>query len=239
MDHNQKLSKIKPISTLSLVDKVEIRLQEYLKDNNLLPGDTLPKELEIAESLGVSRTVVREALLRLRTLGLIESRKHRGMILTNPDVLGPFQRMPDPQILSEETLKDIFELRLALEMGMAELLFANKSEQSLNELEKIVIKGEKQGEIVGFEIEHELAFHGQLYKMTGNETLRRFQSLLFPVFKYVHESGIFQKDYSYRHGYVTHRHLLETLRQGDPESFRKDMRDHLEPHFARVFGEDV
>lgn len=82
-----KLEKIEPIDNLSLVDKVEARILAFFKENGLRPGDAIPKELEFAESLGVSRTVVREALLRLRTLGLVESKKHRGMILTQPMLL--------------------------------------------------------------------------------------------------------------------------------------------------------
>lgn len=101
-----------------MVDKVEARILAFFKENGLRPGDAIPKELEFAESLGVSRTVVREALLRLRTLGLVESKKHRGMILTQPDVVGSFERVLDPTILDESTLKNLFELRLILEMGM-------------------------------------------------------------------------------------------------------------------------
>ena len=84
------LKKMKPVDTLSLVDKVELRLLEFFKENNLGPGDSIPKELDFASSLGVSRTVIREALLRLRTLGLVESKKHRGMILKQPDIINNF-----------------------------------------------------------------------------------------------------------------------------------------------------
>ena len=57
----------------SLVDRVEKHIIEYIKENALKAGDALPKELEFAETLGVSRTAIREAMLRLRTLGLVES----------------------------------------------------------------------------------------------------------------------------------------------------------------------
>lgn len=67
------------IDTRSLVDKVESNLVELLKQRKLKVGDSIPKEIELAETLGVSRTVIREALLRLRTMGLIESKKKRGL----------------------------------------------------------------------------------------------------------------------------------------------------------------
>lgn len=77
-----------PGLTASLVDRVENRLVELLRERKLAVGDTIPKEMELAEVLGVSRTVIREALTRLRKMGLIESRKKRGSIITSPDIFG-------------------------------------------------------------------------------------------------------------------------------------------------------
>lgn len=228
-------NKIKPINTLSLVDKVELRLMEFFSENNLQPGDAIPKELEIAESLGVSRTVVREALLRLRTLGLVESKKHRGMILTRPDVLIGFEKVLDPKLLSEETLQDIFELRLILEMGMADLLLARKTQKDINDLERIVRREEKNNnETTKFSLKQEIDFHGKLYQMSGNRTLQRFQNLLLPAFQYIHDHGFFNKDYKYTKKNISHRDLLETIKTGSAETFREAMRQHLEPHYDKV-----
>lgn len=234
MSDKKKFKKIAPLKNLSLVDKVELRLVEFFKENNLVPGDAIPKEMEFAESLGVSRTVVREALLRLRTLGLIESKKHRGMILTQPDFIDNFERVLDPKLLGNETLKNLFELRLMLEMGMADSLFARKTEKDIEELEKIVESGEKEGvDNSIFSLEHEIQFHGKLYQMAGNITLQRFQVLLMPVFEFVHDQqGL---DDKYIPGKViTHRNLLDNIKVGTPETFRTAMRQHLDPHFYRV-----
>lgn len=237
MDDRSRLKhKIKPINTLSLVDKVELSLMEFFSDNELQPGDAIPKELEIAESLGVSRTVVREALLRLRTLGLVESRKHRGMILTRPDVLIGFEKVFNPKLLSDETLKDIFELRLILEMGMADLLFARKTKIDIDDLERIVSREEKNGnDSTKFSLKQEIDFHGKLYQMSGNFTLQRFQNLLLPVFQYIHDHGFFNKDYKYSKKNISHRDLLTTIKNGTSDTFREAMKQHLEPHFNQVF----
>ena len=88
------------VSSDTMADVVESRLRDYFKKKSFKPGDALPKELELAEALGVSRNVVREALSRLRMLGMIESRKKRGMILSSPDILGAFERVLDPMIIT-------------------------------------------------------------------------------------------------------------------------------------------
>lgn len=232
-----KLTKLKPLSTLSLVDKVEIRLSEYIKENNLKVGDSIPKEMEFAEALGVSRTVIREAFLRLRTIGIIESKKHRGMILSQPDFIRNFEKVLESNLLGDKTLKDIFELRLILEMGMADLLFARKTEKDIKELTQIVsIEDENNRDSTIFSLDYEVAFHGKLYQMSGNGTLQRFQDLLLPVFQYVHDNMLPNaEDYDYSdHKFVTHRDLLNHLTNGTPKSFRKAMRRHLEPHFDRI-----
>jgi len=231
----KKLTKIQPLKSLSLVDKVELRLVDYFKENKLVAGDAIPKEMEFAEALGVSRTVVREALLRLRTLGLIESKKHRGMILTQPDFILNFERVVDSNLLSDDTLKDMFELRLILEMGMADLLFARKTDKDLEELDSIVAKQEKEETDTSFfSLENEIAFHGKLYEIAGNSTLQRFQQVLLPVFQYVHKNKLPNKEYNYSQKFVTHRDLLNHLKEGSPTSFREALRQHLEPHFDQI-----
>lgn len=233
------LKKIVPIENLSLVDKVELRLKQYFKDNNLKIGDPIPKELEFASALGVSRTVIREALLRLRTIGVIESKKRSGMVLTQPDIIQNFEKAIEYNLLGEEALVDIFELRLILEMGMADLLFARKTAEDIAVLDKIVSKQEKEEQDTTiFSLEHEIAFHGKLYEMSRNTTLQRFQNLLLPVFEYVHDNmpeGA--KDYKYSKGeFVTHRDLFKILKDGDAATFREAMRNHLEPHFDRILA---
>ena len=233
----KSFKKIIPLKNLSLVDKVELRLIEFFKENNLVPGDSIPKELEFAESLGVSRTVVREALLRLRTLGLVESRKHRGMILTRPDVMSNIERVLDPTLLGNTALRNLFELRLILEMGMADILFARKTQKDINELEEIVL-AEEEADTVGssFRLDKEILFHGKLYDMSNNVTLQRFHVLLLPVFEFVHEQkGGDTAEYKYSGGkFVSHRDLLDNIKVGTPETFRNAMRRHLEPHFDKI-----
>ncbi|MFK5972863.1 MAG: FCD domain-containing protein [Flavobacteriaceae bacterium] len=234
-----RLTKLKPLSNLSLVDKVEIRLTEYFKENNLKIGDSIPKELEFAEALGVSRTVIREAILRLRTIGMIESKKRKGMILSQPDIIQNFEKVLESNLLGDKTLKDIFELRLILEMGMADLLFARKTENDIKELTEIVsIEDKNNRNSAIFSLDDEVAFHGKLYQMSGNGTLQRFQDLLLPVFRYVHDNMLpdaAEYDYS-NHTFITHRDLLNNLISGTPETFRNDMRRHLEPHFDRILN---
>lgn len=224
----------KTIETSSLVDKVEANLVELLQQQKLKVGDSIPKEIELAEALGVSRTVIREALLRLRMMGLIESKKKKGSVITSPDIFGNLSKSMNPHILDPGTLKEVFEIRLVLEIGMADFLFHRITKADIKELKQIVANEPPAAQDHLFNVEHEIAFHGKLYEITGNETMKKFQKMLLPVFDYVHNSGLLKKQTALK-TFVSHKELVEILENGTPEQFRNGMRNHLENHFARIF----
>ena len=234
MDLSLIKTEMKTIDTSSLVDKVENSLVELLLERKLSVGDVIPKEIELAQALGVSRTVIREALTRLKMMGLIEAKKKKGSVITSPDLFGMMSKSMNPYILDQETLKEIFEIRLVLEIGMADLLFHRITSDDIQELKKIVATEPPATQYPLFNIDHEVAFHGKLYEITNNKTLKKFQKMLLPVFDFVHHSGLLKKQPLLK-TFVSHTELIDILENGDPEKFRNGMRNHLENHFARLF----
>lgn len=228
-----KKLKIGAIDTSSLVDKVEDTILQYIKENKLVVGDVLPKEVELSEVMGVSRTVVREALLRLKTIGLIESKKHYGTVLTNPDIFLPFKKIFHPAVLDEETLKDLFEMRLALEVGMADIIVDRVTEEDLNELEKIASEVVSGDTADPWNVRDEIKFHSKLYEISDNKVLLELQQMLIPIFNYVHNSGLLEKEIV-EGQFVSHRELVEVLKQRNANAFRAAMRKHLNNHFERI-----
>jgi GntR family transcriptional repressor for pyruvate dehydrogenase complex len=231
MSLENDLFKLKPIAYLTMADQVETQLREYIIRRAIKPGDPIPKETEIAQALGVSRNVVREALSRLRMLGMIESRKKRGMILTQPDVMKGLERMIHPTILDELVRKELFELRLVLEVGLGDLLFHRRTDEYLKKLDAIVEREHRATTQIE-RIRCEVDFHSTLYNMAGNETLKRFQDILMPVFEYVveYESKLDHTSV----GSVTHADLVKILYGNKPEEYPNAMRKHLMPHFEQL-----
>jgi len=231
MSIEKDLFKLKPIAYTTMADQVENHLREYIIKRSIKPGDSIPKETEIAQALGVSRNVVREALSRLRMLGMIESRKKRGMILTQPDVMKGLELIIHPTILDEHVRKQLFELRLVLEVGLGDLLFRRKSEEHLKKLDAIVEREQKATTQIE-RIRCEVDFHATLYDMAGNETLKRFQDILMPVFEYVveYESKLDHTSV----GSVTHADLVKILYDNNAEAYPNAMRKHLMPHLEHL-----
>lgn len=225
----------KTIDTSSLVDRVEMHLIESLIQKGFRVGDAIPKEVELADALGVSRTVIREALIRLKMIGLIQSKKHKGAVITNPDLLALLEKRMVPQVLDDATLREVFELRLMLEIGMADFIMERVTKQDIEALKEIVANEPDLSSALQFQIQHEVNFHGKLYEISGNETLRKFQKMLLQVFEYVHSSGLLKKEVVVKK-YVSHKGLVDIIEHGSAEMLRNGIRNHLENHFARIFG---
>jgi len=219
-------------TAFTLVDQVEDKLLTYFKENDLRTGDAIPNELELANALGVARSVLREALSRLKMMGMIETRTRRGMILTEPSILGGMKRVVDPRILSDDSLFDILGFRIALEIGICSDLFRNVTPKDIDELEEIVKMG------IAFENNEyapisEFSFHAKLYEITGNKTISEFQEIVHPVMVFVKNKfkdllepiNIKMKK---KKKIVTHADLLDYLKKGDETGYRKA----IEQHFA-------
>lgn len=235
MKEKSLIDGLKNVDTGSLVDRVEKRLMDLFIEKGFKAGDSIPKELELTEALGVSRTVIREAMLRLKMIGLIESKKHRGAIITNPDLISILERSMNPQLLDTETLKEIFEMRLSLEIGMADLIIERVTPEDIAELREIVSSDPSTSSSHIFRVDEEIRFHGKLYDITRNETLKKFQRLLLPVFDYVHLSGLLKRPVEIKK-FASHKELVDVIETGDAEALRNAMRNHLENHFSRLFG---
>jgi len=215
----------------TLVDLVEEKLLGYFKNQNLKPGDSIPTELELTVALGVGRSVLREALSRFRMLGLIQSRTRRGMILSEPDMLGGLNKVVEPNIMSIESIKDILGLRIAIEIGNSYLIIKHITDEDIFELEKIIMNY-SASKYNKFTVDADHAFHSKLHEISRNKLISRYQEIFYKVFVFVNEN---YKKYFKIHNksksedeFVTHRDLLEALKERDLMNFQRLMQKHLE-----------
>ncbi len=121
----------KPAPRLS--EQVTAHLRSAVLGGAFQPGDRLPSENTLAAELGVSRTVVREALARLKQDGLVESRHGIGAIVRSVQKQRAF-RLDDMAGADIGDLGQLFELRVILEVEVALLAAERRSEQQLQAL---------------------------------------------------------------------------------------------------------
>lgn len=172
-----RLAAFRPIEApRGLAHEVVQRLTADITNGKLKPGSRLPTEQELIAAMGVSRTVVREAVAALRAEGLVVTRQGSGT--TVADGTGrPFRLGIDDRRSLQEIL-DVAELRTGVEIeaaGLAaeraDIAALRRIDNSFNEIERAVSRGEDA-------VDQDFAFHCNIAEATGNPQFRRFLDFL-------------------------------------------------------------
>lgn len=215
----------------TLVDQVEERLLDYIKSSDLRTGSSIPSEQVLAETLGVARSVLREALSRLKMIGMIETRTRKGMTLKEPSLFEGMKRAANPRILGEGPMFDMLGFRVALEKGICNDIFYRITEKDIQELDEIVRMGVmlKDNE---YGLMSEYLFHSKLYEITGNKTIAQFQDLIHPIIMFIKDNfeSLFKpinKRLQEEGLIVTHSDLLDFLKKGDLEGYKNAIESHF------------
>ena len=216
----------------SQVDVVERKLGAYIRANGHAVGAALPKEQELARRFGVGRSAVREALSRLHMLGIVNSRKRRGMRISRPDCFAGLDRLVSMGILRRSDEEDLLELRMIVELGMADLIYVRKTRGDIKELEAILDRFSKPSgrRSLKDEVAENIAFHQRLYAIARNAAVARLQHILQPVFSIIaKERSAFPSRMA-----LTHRQVLAALNHGPAAAFRDAMRRHLVMYYRHA-----
>lgn len=155
-----------------LADRVASMLADEIESGRLTTGDKLPTEVELVKQLGVSRTVIREAVSRLSNAGLVEARQGRGVFVL-PRRTRPLDLEADTTGTTDTKAKvlQIVEVRRAMEGEAAEIAATRataadhaRMRQALAAIDAAVAAG-------GDGADEDLAFHRSIAESTGNAVM--------------------------------------------------------------------
>lgn len=165
---------IDQVSTLSVGVRLSEQLADALvvsiRDGQLPEGQRLPTEAALMQRFGVSRTVVREALSRLKTMGLIESRQGSGAFVKKlPDpAAGHLVLAPDG---SMNAVLQMVEVRRALEAESAALAAARRTPKDLKQIKAALQALERTVATGGDGVAEDVAFHVAIATAANNPFL--------------------------------------------------------------------
>lgn len=218
----------------NLVGGVTAALRAGIADGSFAPGARLPSETKLAETHGVSRSVVREAIAALRADGLVQSRQGSGVYVIRPGGGLPFRDIDHSRI---STVIEMLELRTGIECEAAELAARRCSPA---QEERILETSHRVSDLARAGLstaEADLAFHlaiaeatnnpmfGQFLKMLGQNAIPR-RALRPDASEAVSGSYIAMID-------AEHGAIVKAIQQGDGPAARRAMRQHLEGSQSR------
>ncbi len=214
----------------NLADEVIQRIRKEVASGRLAPGTRLPTEQKLMAAMGVSRTVVREAVAALRADGLVTTRQGSGAYVADVS-RQPFRI--DPEGLSSiEDVLAVMELRQAIEVEAAALAAERVTAKvlepiarTLRAIEAAIAKGEGA-------VNEDFDFHLAIAAGSGNP---RFAELLEFLGRHVipRQSVRLAVTTAEEHSrYLVHiqrehGRIYDAIRKGDPGDARRAMRNHL------------
>jgi GntR family transcriptional regulator, transcriptional repressor for pyruvate dehydrogenase complex len=212
----------------SKVDQIVSILVEYIKSNNLEPGTKLPNEKELCNALNISSRSLREALITLATLGLLEARHGSGWYVGKFDPSNSLRIVaPIIQGFWKSSWEEIMYSRLAIESITAYLAARNITSEGIAELE-LALRGMENAYQTNLFDEYrrfDRAFHQTIAEKCGNSILAMQSSMLTGLFYYM---TWWTPQDNMPATYVTHQKIFSSIRDGQAEEARRVMGQHLE-----------
>ena len=218
----------------TVVEAIAQGLIRYIAENGLKAGDRLPPERDLVTMTGASRLPLREALCVLKGLGIVEARHGKG-VFVKPLDLGAVFGMLSPLLrtYADIDIRHIFEVRLHLEASVAELAAASRSDENMETLERALAGMRKTLGNRPAYVRHDMAFHEELARSTGNPIFHVFMASITDLLGEV--QFLYQDKREFREAAVSeHERLLEAVRTRDGEEAKAAMQTHLRHAVERL-----
>lgn len=228
----QLMIQLKRIKSESVVQQIIDSLVEAMIRKELRPGDQIPTEMELAESLGVGRNSVREAIKILVYFGVLEIRRAEGTYVCE----GFTETMIDPIIYGiildkAGSYEYLMELREIMEAGVMKLAMQNAEEEEIKKLRIQLDRMKREIEIgpdnVDRVFHEDNEFHSIITAMGHNPLVQKIEavvrtlthSMRYETVRTMIESGKGQELYQ------AHAKLLQILENKDENNLNENVRN--------------
>lgn len=205
-----------------LSSEVANQITDLILQNHLQLGDKLPPERQLAEELGVSRTVLREAMKALEERGLVEVKQGSGTFVCSPS----FEMVSDSLslLLQADMARylELMEVRRILDVEIAGRLAEEATEKDIDRLDDKIARMWQVLDSPEEFVEEDVAFHMEFYEAMKNELLL---TIMQPVTELLMEAmGMtFEAPGSAESSLRRHEKLVERIRARDAEGARSAM----------------
>jgi DNA-binding GntR family transcriptional regulator len=205
----------RPITPLSLVDQIFERIADAIVVGEIQPGERI-REASLAQKLGVSRGVLREAMQRLEGRKVVSRTSNIGVHVIN---------------LTEDDLFELYSMREALEGMAARLAAENMSDEDIEGLRSLLHAHERHEDLVQgesyFQRSDDQDFHFRIARGSHNARLERAlcDELYYQLRLYRYRSST--RAGRAKQAFAEHMVIVNALAARDPEGAERAMRRHI------------
>jgi GntR family transcriptional repressor for pyruvate dehydrogenase complex len=220
------LKTMKAVKKKRAYQEIVEQIRSAIEKGKLGPGDQLPNEKDLSQTFKVSRSTVREAILSLETMQLVERRQGDGTYVTASSEEALIRPLAAALLQEKDDIIDILALRKIIEPEVAELASKHANPEAIEQLENIIREQEKELER-GILFHSDADFHQVLSRMTANKVLERLLSALVGLLGKTREKYLVTEERKQK-SITGHREILAAIKSGRGQAAKKAMLHHLE-----------
>lgn len=221
----------------STTPQIAHRLLTLLTSGSIEAGTRLPPERQLATTLGVGRSAVRETLAALEILGVVEVRPGSGTYLRG----SASELLPESLdwglMLSADSTRELIELRGELEVSAAAFAAARADDRQIARMEKHLDTMRRTVPDLQRFIEADIRFHLEIADAAGNAVLAGQLQSIRALLRVWVERGLRDEDQALR-AVAEHTAVFEAVRSHDADAATAAMRAHMQTAGARLAAED-
>lgn len=224
------------IGTRDVSASVTDQITQLIVERDLKPGDPMPTEFELCEQMGVSRSSVREAVRTLAALDIVDVRHGTGTFVGHlslqPLVNSIALRSSIAPGEANAALREIVEVRLALDLGFARTICASLQGKTHPELEGLVAEMAELSDRGESFAGQDRRFHRLLAQQSGNQLMTDLIDAFWAVHtQMLTNQGVPTPD-DIRNTAQAHGAMLRAAQSGDVNAFRVAVSEHYAPLLA-------
>ncbi len=212
---------------------IQDQVKEYITRNSLGPDDLLPPEGQLAQTLGVSRGSVREAIKALESLGIVEVRHGDGVRVRAFNFDSVFNLLTYGTHFDPDRVIEILQIRIWLEDAAVVDAGAIIDNATIAELKALLAHWEVKARADEDTSDEDRCFHALLYRGLKNESLSQLIDIFWSVYHALPPEEI-GSDTTPVATVETHRLLLDAIEARDLALARQRMRAHFSSLEERV-----
>ncbi len=217
-------------------DELIATFERQITDGALKVGEMLPPEREIVQTYGVSRTVVREAVLALANKGLVDARPRYRPVVRKPDYDAAFDAVgavANRLLAVPGSVKNLFDLRIMVEASLVREAAISAQKSHISALNNALRANEAAiGQTEEF-YQTDIAFHRVLYDLIDNPLLPSINRAYTNWLSH-HWTQMPRNPDRNRKNFNAHRAIYEAILLRDPDAAETKLRAHLADAWSQV-----
>lgn len=218
-----------PISGVRMSGEIIRQFIPLIREGKLRSGDQLPGERELAETFGVSRVTVRDALRSLEVMGLVEIKvgAHGGAFVAVPTARIVGENLTNALFTRNFAFEDLTEARVVLELAVFDLAAQRITADDISDL-KVLCKESREGfENNNYDRELAIQFHARLAACARSEVMSLLAESFGGPLSMAAVRARERRTDAERRTVEEHEAIVEHLESGNIEGARETLRSHL------------